>query len=128
MIQEFRLVLNVDDFETALEFYRALNLEVVESWDSADGRGAILELPRATLEIMDRKNAKSVDALEAGVHECREMRLGLKVENLQDAVEYLERQGAKVISKFVKTLWGSFNQRLETPDAKQLTVFQETRV
>jgi predicted enzyme related to lactoylglutathione lyase len=128
MIQEFRLVLNVDDFDTALNFYRALNLEIVESWDSADGRGAILELPRATLEIMDRKNAKSVDELEAGVHEPREVRLGLKVENLQDAVEYLEQHGAKVVSKFVETPWGSFNQRLETPDAKQLTVFQETRV
>jgi catechol 2,3-dioxygenase-like lactoylglutathione lyase family enzyme len=128
MIQEFRLVLNVNDYETALEFYRALNLEVVESWDSADGRGAILELPRATLEIMDRKNAKSVDELEAGVHEPREMRLGVKVENLQDAVQFLEQHGAKVISKFVETPWGSFNQRLETPDAKQLTVFQDTRV
>jgi catechol 2,3-dioxygenase-like lactoylglutathione lyase family enzyme len=128
MIQEFRLVLNVNDFDTALAFYRALNLEVVESWDSADGRGAILELPRATLEIMDRKNAKSVDELEAGTHESREMRLGLKVENLQDAVKYLERHGAKVVSKFVETPWGSFNQRLVTPDAKQLTVFHEARV
>jgi predicted enzyme related to lactoylglutathione lyase len=128
MIQEFRLVLNVDDYDAVLMFYRALNLEVIESWDSADGRGAILELPRATLEIMDRKNAKSVDELEAGVHEPREMRLGLKVENLQDAVEFLEQHGAKVVSKFVETPWGSFNQRLETPDAKQLTVFQDTRV
>jgi predicted enzyme related to lactoylglutathione lyase len=127
MIQEFRLVLNVDDFDTALNFYRALNLKVSEQWDSTDGRGAILELPRATLEIMDRKNAKSVDELEAGVHEPREMRLGLKVENLQDAVGYLEEHGAKVVSKFVETPWGSFNQRLETPDAKQLTVFQDTR-
>jgi catechol 2,3-dioxygenase-like lactoylglutathione lyase family enzyme len=127
MIQEFRLVLNVDDFDTALDFYRALNLKVSEQWDSADGRGAILELSRATLEIMDRKNAKSVDELEAGVHEPREMRLGLKVENLQSTVEYLEQHGAKVVSKSVETPWGSFNQRLETPDAKQLTVFQETR-
>jgi lactoylglutathione lyase len=128
MIQEFRLVLNVDDYDAALKFYRALNLEIVESWDSADGRGAILELPRATLEIMDRKNAKSVDELEAGQHERREMRLGVKVKNIHGAVQYLEQQGATIVAEPVETPWGSFNQRLETPDAKQLTVLQDTRV
>ena len=128
MIKSFRLVLNVDDLDSALRFYRdALKLKTLESWDSPDGRGVILELPVSTLEIMDRKNANSVDELEAGVRLNGDIRLGLEVNGLNSVVENLEQHGAKPVHDAVQTPWNSLNQRLETPDAKQLTVFQERK-
>ena len=128
MIKSFRLVLNVDDLDSALRFYRdALKLKTLESWDSPDGRGVILELPVSTLEIMDRKNANSVDELEAGARLHGDIRLGLEVNGLNSVVENLEQHGAKPVHDAVQTPWNSLNQRLETPDAKQLTVFQERK-
>ena len=128
MIKSFRLVLNVDDLDSALRFYRdALQLKTLESWDSPDGRGVILELPVSTLEIMDRKNANSVDELEAGVRLNGDIRLGLEVNGLNSVVKNLEQHGAKPVHDAVQTPWNSLNQRLETPDAKQLTVFQERK-
>ena len=128
MIKSFRLVLNVDDLDSALRFYRdALKLKTLESWDSPDGRGVILELPVSTLEIMDRKNANSVDELEAGVRLNGDIRLGLEVNGLNSVVKNLEQHGAKPVHDAVQTPWNSLNQRLETPDAKQLTVFQERK-
>ena len=128
MIKSFRLVLNVDDLDSALRFYRdALKLKTLESWDSPDGRGVILELPVSTLEIMDRKNANSVDELEAGARLNGDIRLGLEVNDLNSVVENLEQHGAKPVHDAVQTPWNSLNQRLETPDAKQLTVFQERK-
>ena len=128
MIKSFRLVLNVDDLDSALRFYRdALKLKILEAWDSPDGRGVILELPVSTLEIMDRKNANSVDELEAGVRLNGDIRLGLEVNGLNSVVENLEQHGAKPVHDAVQTPWNSLNQRLETPDAKQLTVFQERK-
>ena len=128
MIKSFRLVLNVDDLDSALRFYRdALKLKILEAWDSPDGRGVILELPVSTLEIMDRKNANSVDELEAGVRLNGDIRLGLEVNGLNSVVKNLEQHGAKPVHDAVQTPWNSLNQRLETPDAKQLTVFQERK-
>ena len=128
MIKSFRLVLNVDDLDSALRFYRdALKLKILEAWDSPDGRGVILELPVSTLEIMDRKNANSVDELEAGARLNGDIRLGLEVNGLNSVVENLEQHGAKPVHDAVQTPWNSLNQRLETPDAKQLTVFQERK-
>ena len=128
MIKSFRLVLNVDDLDSALRFYRdVLKLKILEAWDSPDGRGVILELPVSTLEIMDRKNANSVDELEAGVRLNGDIRLGLEVNGLNSVVKNLEQHGAKPVHDAVQTPWNSLNQRLETPDAKQLTVFQECK-
>ena len=128
MIKSFRLVLNVDDLDSALRFYRdVLKLKILEAWDSPDGRGVILELPVSTLEIMDRKNANSVDELEAGVRLNGDIRLGLEVNGLNSVVKNLEQHGAKPVHDAVQTPWNSLNQRLETPDAKQLTVFQERK-
>ena len=128
MIKSFRLVLNVDDLDSALRFYRdALKLKILEAWDSPDGRGVILELPVSTLEIMDRKNANSVDELEAGARLNGDIRLGLEVNGLNSVVKNLEQHGAKPVHDAVQTPWNSLNQRLETPDAKQLTVFQERK-
>jgi lactoylglutathione lyase len=125
MIRELRIALTVEDFETAVRFYRdALHLEPRHAWNDADGRGVILELPRATLEILDRGQADAIDRIETGAVRRGEVRLAVQVDALETAVNALEEAGATRVHDPVHTPWGDHNQRLETPDGRQLTVFE----
>jgi lactoylglutathione lyase len=127
VIRELRLALTVDDFDAALRFYRdALELETRHAWHDADGRGAILELPRATLELLSRSQADAIDRIETGAVRHGELRLAVQVDALEDSVPKLEDAGATRVHASVHTPWGDHNQRLETPDGRQLTVFQPT--
>src|SRR5262249_27357884 len=66
-VTELRVTLTVEDFDQALAFYRdALGLEQVADWSSESGRVVALDAGRATLELFDRAQAESVDAIEAG--------------------------------------------------------------
>lgn len=125
MIHEFRTTLTVDDFESAIRFYRdALGLTVRQSWDGADGRGVILELPRATLELLDRRHADAVDRIETGRVIGGDVRLVVQVNDLETATKTLEHAGARQVAGSVHTPWKDHNQRMTTPDGRQLTLFQ----
>jgi lactoylglutathione lyase len=125
VIRELRIALTVEDFGAALRFYRdAFQLETREEWQDADGHGAILELPRATLEILDRPQADAIDRIETGAIQAGTLRLAVQVDNLGDAVQRLEEAGGRSLHEGVHTPWGHRNARLETPDERQLTVFQ----
>lgn len=125
MIRELRIALSVDDFETAVRFYRdALQLEPRHAWNDADGRGVILELPRATLEILDRRQADAIDRIETGEVRRGGVRLAVRVDALEPAVGALLDAGATPVHDHVRTPWGDHNRRLETPDGRQLTVFE----
>jgi lactoylglutathione lyase len=125
MIKEFRIVLTVDDFDKAMKFYRdTLGLESIESWDRADGRGAILALKSATLELFDKPQAESVDSIEANRRVSGQIRFGLQVDDVERAASELEAVGAKTVYAPVQTPWGHYNQRLQTPDGLQLTLFK----
>ena len=54
-IREVRIVLTVEQFDQAVQFYRdRLGLAVVEQWQRAEGSGVILALgPHTTLELFD---------------------------------------------------------------------------
>jgi lactoylglutathione lyase len=117
--------MTVNDFEAALAFYRdALGLKAVESWANDGGRGVILALPQATLELFDIPQAETVDAIEVGERVSGQFRLAVQVDNLETAVAELQQAGAAVLSHSVITPWADTNQRLKTPDGMQLTLFQ----
>jgi lactoylglutathione lyase len=117
--------MTVNDFEAALAFYRdALGLKAVESWANDGGRGVILALPQATLELFDIPQAETVDAIEVGERVSGQFRLAVQVDNLETAVAELQQAGAAVLSRSVITPWADTNQRLKTPDGMQLTLFQ----
>src|SRR6516164_7897832 len=66
-VTELRVALTVEDFDQALAFYRdVLGLEQLADWSSGTGRVVALDAGRATLELFDRAQAESVDAIEAG--------------------------------------------------------------
>jgi lactoylglutathione lyase len=123
-IQEFRIALTVDDFDQAVRFYRdVLGLELRQSWSDADGRGVILELPRATLEVLDRPQADAIDRIETGRVLEGNVRLAVQVDDLETATAALEQAGAKPMHASVRTPWGHHNQRVTTPDDRQMTLF-----
>jgi catechol 2,3-dioxygenase-like lactoylglutathione lyase family enzyme len=124
-VLELRVALTVDDYEEALRFYRdGLGLEVTESWDRPDGRGAIFPVERATLEVLSKDMGETVDRIEAGDRVSGPVRLALEVEDPARAGERLMAAGAEFVGGPVVTPWGDVNVRVQAPDGMQLTLFR----
>lgn len=124
-IQELRIALTVDDFAQAVRFYRdGFGLPVVLEWDNEDGKGVVLDAGRATLELMNRQNAESVDRIEAGKRVAGPVRLAIEVSDVQSAGDELIALGASGVHEGVDTPWGDRNRRLQSPDGMQITLFQ----
>jgi heme-degrading monooxygenase HmoA/predicted enzyme related to lactoylglutathione lyase len=123
-VRELRVALTVDDYEEALRFYReGLDLQVEESWDRSDGRGAIMPAGRATLEVLSSGMAKTVDRVEAGDRVSGPVRLAIEVPDSTVAAQRLVAAGAEHVGGPVETPWGDVNVRVRAPDGMQLTLF-----
>jgi methylmalonyl-CoA/ethylmalonyl-CoA epimerase len=124
---EFRVVLTVPDFDEAVAFYRdALGLEQLADWSSEDGRVILLDAGRATLELFDRRQAESVDEIEAAKRVSGPVRLAIEVDDVDAAAHRLLAAGAEAVAPPVVPPWGGRNARLRTPDGMQLTLFGES--
>jgi predicted enzyme related to lactoylglutathione lyase len=123
-VTELRLVVTVDDYDAALAFYRdALGLSERASYSSPDGRVAILEAGRATLEIADAGHAAYIDQVEVGRRVAGRYRVAFEVGDSRTATRTLEAAGAVVVAEPTETPWQSVNARLEAPGGVQLTLF-----
>ena len=121
-----RVVLTVPDFDEAVAFYRdALGLEQLADWSGDDGRVILLGAGRATLELFDERQAESVDRIEAGRRVSGQVRLAIEVEDTDGTAQRLVAAGAVAEAPPVVPPWGGRNARLRTPDAMQLTLFNE---
>jgi len=124
--QELRTVIAVDDFEKVVRFYRdVVGLDVDEEWDRDDGRGIVFEGGRATLEIFDRTQKESNDVLEAGRVLDGDVRLALKVDDVDSAFHTLVVDGAPLMAHPIDAPWGHRIARLTTPHGMQLTLFAD---
>ena len=125
-VRELRLVVTAEDYDEALRFYRdVLGMPERLSYASADGRVAILEAGRATLEIADPAHAAFVDQVEVGRRVAGHIRVALEMADASEATGRLREAGARVIAEPTVTPWRSLNARLEGPAGLQLTLFQE---
>jgi len=123
---ELRLVVTAQDYEEALRFYRdILGMPERLSYSSEDGRVAILEAGRATLELAVPPHAAYVDHVEAGRRVAGHIRVALEVADTREATRRLAEAGARVIAEPTVTPWRSLNARLEAPAGLQLTLFEE---
>ncbi len=123
-VTELRVALTVEDFDQALAFYRdVLGLEQVADWSSQTGRVVALEAGRATLELFDRAQAESVDAIEAGRRVSGTVRFAVRVADSEDMAARLVAAGAGLVAPPVTTPWGDRNARVQAPDGMQLTLF-----
>ena len=123
---ELRLVLTVDDFDAALAFYRnALGLRQGPAWQSEgdDARIAILELDRATLELVNEAQAAAIDAIEVGRRVAGPVRIAFEVDDSEAVAGRLVAAGAEQLAEPVTTPWSDRNVRLRAPDGMQLTLF-----
>lgn len=124
---ELRMVITVDDFEEAVRFYgETLGLAVDEEWDTEEGRGVIFEAGKATLEIFDRTQKESNDRLEAGRLVPGDVRIALRVEDVDDAFHRSVVEGAPLMSHPIDAPWGDRIARLQTPHGMQMTLFAES--
>ncbi len=123
-VRELRLALTVDDYEQALAFYRdALGMTQLEAWEGPDGRVAVLDGGRATLELLDTTHAAMVDEIEVGRRVSGPVRIALEVDDSAATAALLVAAGAGQLAEPVVTPWQHQNVRLEAPDGMQLTLF-----
>jgi len=125
-VRQLRLVIQADDFDAAVAFYRdALGLTERDAFEGdGDARVMILEAGVATLEIANAAQVRMIDGIEASGSPSRAIRVAFEVDDAADATATLVDAGATLVAAPVETPWRSLNSRLETPEL-QVTLFQE---
>jgi lactoylglutathione lyase len=124
-VREVRVAITVDDYEGALALWRdVLGLDIIEAWDRPDGRGTILAGGRATIEVVDRTQAETIDRVEVGERVTGVLRLALEVDDAGVATQALTGAGAQHLKGPVVTPWGDRNARVVLPGDIQVTLFE----
>jgi predicted enzyme related to lactoylglutathione lyase len=122
-----RLVVEAEDFEEAVAFYRD-SLGLREELSVSGDRGAevvILDAGRATLELINPAQKRFIDEVEVGRQVSREIRVAFQVSDVGSETERLVSSGASLIADPVETPWRSRNSRMEGPAGLQITLFEE---
>jgi predicted enzyme related to lactoylglutathione lyase len=123
--RELRFSFVIDDYEAAAHLYRdVFGLEVLMDLDEHGGRGVILNVPVATLELVDMEHGGMVDEVEVGRRVDDRVRIAIKVDDLQAASRAVAETGGQAMAPPVDTPWGDKNQRFRGKDGLQLTLFQ----
>ena len=123
-VTQLRLVLTVRDFDAAVAFYRdALGLPEAASWEAEDGHIAILDAGRATLELVDERQAAAIDRIEVGSRVAGPVRIAFEVAESGAAAARLVAAGGEQLADPVVTPWNDRNVRVQAPDGMQLTLF-----
>lgn len=122
-----RLVVEAEDFESALAFYRdALGLPEREAYEGEnDARVVILDAGQATLELINPAQHRMIDEVEVGRPAAPRIRVAFEVADSRQATDRLLDAGARLVAAPVETPWRSLNSRLDAPADLQITLFQE---
>ncbi|ROQ05188.1 putative glyoxalase superfamily protein PhnB [Rathayibacter sp. PhB93] len=126
-VRQLRLVVQVDDIDAALRFYRdALGLTERAAFEGdGDARVAILEAGVATLELANPAQVRMIDGLETDGDTSDPLRIAFEVDDAAAATAALADAGAELVASPRETPWRSLNSRLRSPDGLQLTLFEE---
>jgi predicted enzyme related to lactoylglutathione lyase len=126
-VMQLRLVVEADDFNEALAFYRdalALTEQAAFQGDN-DARVVILDAGRATLELCNTAQKEMIDAVEVGHPASPKIRVAFEVADTHGTTTRLVEAGATLIAAPVETPWRSLNSRLDAPAGLQITLFEE---
>jgi predicted enzyme related to lactoylglutathione lyase len=127
-VRQLRLVVEAEDYDAAVAFYRdVLGLVEEEAYQEGDARVVILGAGRATLEIVNAAQKALIDDVEVGRRVAPHMRVAFEVDDTAATTQALADAGAQVVAPPVTTPWQSLNARLDGPAGLHLTVFQEPR-
>jgi predicted enzyme related to lactoylglutathione lyase len=126
-VRQLRLVVETEDFEAAVAFYRdALGLPVELDLEGDDGEHVvILDAGRATLELSNPAQVAMIDQVEVGRRVAPRLRVAFEVDDAAAATAELVDAGAELVAPPTRTPWESLNARLEAPAGLQLTLFEE---
>jgi predicted enzyme related to lactoylglutathione lyase len=126
-VLQLRLVVEADDYDQAVVFYRdVLGLReelVVESKGGA--KVTIFEVGRATLELSNPAQVAMIDDIEVGRRVSPRLRVAFEVADASAVTDDLVEGGAELIAAPTVTPWQSLNSRLSAPADLQITLFQE---
>ena len=124
---QMRLVVEADDYDDAVRFYRdALGLPEEAAFEGDGGaRVAILQAGRATLEIANPAQKRMIDEVEVGRQVAPRMRVAFEVADSASATDELVAAGATLVAEPTETPWRSLNARLDAPAGLHITLFQE---
>lgn len=122
-----RLVVEVDDYEEAVRFYRdVLGVpEELRIHSDAGENVTILDVGRATLELSNRAQVDMIDRVEVGRRVSPRLRVAFEVDDVHTRTRELLEGGAELLAPPTRTPWDSMNSRLAAPAGLQLTLFEE---
>jgi predicted enzyme related to lactoylglutathione lyase len=126
-VLQMRLVVEAEDYEAAVRFYRDV-LGLPEELAVSGPGGAdvtILAAGRATLEIANPAQKRYIDEVEVGRPVAPRLRVAFEVADAAATSDGLLAGGAELIAAPTPTPWGSLNARLAAPAGLQVTIFQE---
>lgn len=123
---QLRLVVEAEDFDEAVRFYRdALGLAEEGSFVDGDARVVILNAGRATLELANPSQKRMIDDVEVGRQVAPRIRVAFEVADSATTTEELVAAGASLVAQPTETPWRSLNSRLDAPADLHITLFQE---
>lgn len=126
-VMQLRVVVEVDDFDAAVAFYRD-HLGMPEEFlvDSGDdARVVALQAGRATLELVTAEQRRLIDRLEVGRDVSPRIRIAFEVADADTAAARMIDVGAQPVAPPTETPWRSLNARLDGPGPIHFTLFQE---
>ncbi len=128
-IRETRIVLTANDFDATKRLLQGgLGLKTEKEWRDDEGNGIVLDAGHATIEVLDEADAARTDRVETGKPARSRVRLALHVSDVLSSSNAMQQRGAVALGEAKLTPWDHFNQRLQTPDGVQVTLFEERSV
>ena len=126
-VRQLRLVVEAEDYEAALIFYRdVLGLtEQAAFTGEGDAQVTILNAGIATLELSNPAQVRLIDRVEADGQPSARLRIAFEVDDTASMTGRLVDAGATLTASPRVTPWQSVNSRLEAPAGLQVTLFQE---
>ena len=127
LITELRLVIECDDWEGALAFYRdALGLRQIQGYQGDTDAQLILDVGRASIELVHPElPAVNADATtELSSPPLPQTRLAFRTSRAQAVVERLEAAGANRVPGPMLNSASTINVRLIAPDKLPISIFR----
>jgi predicted enzyme related to lactoylglutathione lyase len=126
-VRQLRVVVEAEDYEEAVRFYRdVLGLPEEAAFEGEGGAHVtILDAGRATLEIANPAQKRMIDDVEVGRQVAPKIRIAFEVADSPAVTNTLVEAGAELIAAPRETPWRSLNSRLAAPAGLQITLFQE---
>ena len=126
-VLQLRLVVEADDYEEAVAFYRdVLGLPEQAAFSGeGDARVSILQAGVATLEIANPAQRRMIDEVEVGRPTTPRLRVAFEVRDAESRTARLVEAGATLVAPPTETPWRSLNSRLDAPGGLHISLFQE---